>query len=332
MSKIHRLPNTLIAKIAAGEIIERPAYAVKELIDNSLDAGATQIDITIRKAGLEEITIVDNGHGMTAEELVLSIQNHTTSKLQIDSDLSAITSFGYRGEALASMAAAGELIISSRVQDASSGYQLSSSQTEPMPIGMPVGTQVTVQNLFHHLPARLKFLKSPAGEFRLLLNQVVSLALSHPQVSFSLKHNRKIIFHWPAQTLEQRLKHFFQDQFQQLLPVTEQTSYLKLTGYLGHPQFATKNPQQQFLYINHRPINDRRISQIINHHFRTLIPKTHLPSFWIDIEIPYHLVDVNIHPRKEQVGLANAEELYRQFDYIIEKTLADSQPSQNSLL
>lgn len=311
MGKIKQLPEDVIARIAAGEVIERPSYAVKELLDNAIDAGADTITIHIEESGLKRIVVHDNGEGMSAEDLLLCLLPHTTSKLSDNDELLGIKTLGFRGEALASIAAIAQLSIKSRPADAAGGNEITTTNgvIEPIrPVGMPVGTIVTVDNLFYAIPVRKKFLKSAKTEFRQITDVVVSYALSYPFIHFVLTHNKKTIVDLPKCTdVLQRVQTLLGEAiFQNVLPVSVVDEFIGVNGFIGKPQVATKQNQKQYLFINNRYVSDKAISLAVKEAYATLIPATSTPIFILHLSIPPEAVDVNVHPRKEQVSFIDS--------------------------
>ncbi len=315
MAKIKLLPQSIISKIAAGEVIERPAYAVKELVENALDANASLIQIAIEESGLRKIVVVDNGEGMSHEDLGLSFLPHTTSKITREDELVGIKTLGFRGEALSSIAAISYLSIKSRTRDNPAGtlIEIRNGILEKIaPIGTPPGTIVTVENLFHSVPARKKFLKSSKTEFRLLTDIVMRYALSYPSVHFVLTHNKKVILDIPQkETLENRIRLVFGETiFQNLIPIMYKDGYITISGFLGKPQIASKQNQKQYLFINNRFVTDKAISSIIKQAFATLLPASSTPLFHFHITLPHEMVDVNVHPQKVHVTFINETKIF----------------------
>ena len=313
MQKIHQLPQDVIAKIAAGEVIERPVYAVKELVENALDAGATSIAIEINEAGLKNIIVIDNGDGMSKEDLQIAFQLHTTSKISTEEELAHIATLGFRGEALASLAAISQLTLQSRTSDKTGGTSIEILNGEVLkisPIGMPPGTMVTVANLFHSVPGRKKFLKSHQTEFRHIVDFVTRMALARPDIHLSLSHNKKRLFDLsPGTTLERIQKLLGENLFPKLLPLTFETDYVKLTGFIATPQ-AIGQSKHQYIFINKRSVTDKIIVSAIREAYGTLIDPKSQPIFIISLEIPYELVDINVHPRKETIRFVNNQMIY----------------------
>lgn len=306
MPKIKKLPDFLIGKIAAGEVIERPAYAVKELIENSLDANATSITIDIEESGLKKISITDNGEGMSSEDIAECYKSHTTSKISEEDTLTGIRSFGFRGEALSSIASISHVTIQSRTVDESGGTQIKIKNgifDSVAPVGIPVGTTITAQHLFNAVPARKKFLKSSRTEFRHILDVVTKYALAFPDIRIKLTHNGKSIIDLvETDDISRRVKFLFGDLIHNnLLPFSFEDGYIKIDGFIGHPQIATTKPSKQYIFVNGRSVNNKVISTAISESFDTLLPRDQYPAFVVYLSIPHEAVDVNVHPRKELI-------------------------------
>jgi DNA mismatch repair protein MutL len=328
MRTIFSLPQDVIAKIAAGEVIERPSYAVKELIENAIDAKADVIQINVEEAGLKRITVIDNGNGMTEEDLEICFLPHTTSKLREEHQLESIRTLGFRGEALSSIAAISQMTIQSRTREAAGGVAIrlrGHKVEEIVPIGTPVGTIVTVDDLFQSVPARKKFLKSPQTEFRHITDIVINFALAYPYIHFVLTHNKKPILDLPQkQNLLERLKVLLGlSLFEQLIPVAFAEGYLEITGFVGKPQVAGKANQKQFLFVNNRLVTDRIISLAVKEAFGSLLPATSTPVFLLHLTLPAEVVDINIHPRKENVAFLTSSEVFASVKQAVMQTLEE---------
>lgn len=315
MQKIISLKPEIIAKIAAGEVIERPSYAVKELVENAIDANATKITVQIEESGLRKITVIDNGDGMSKKDIQECFKLHTTSKLTSLEHLSHIETLGFRGEALASIASISDLTIQSRTKKSHEGISIEIKNgivKKIAPIGIPQGTIVTVANLFHSVPARKKFLKSTQTEFRHIVSLLTSIALANPQIHFVLMHNKKTVFDFPKTTdVMERIKIILGIKtFANLLPFSYQNSYIKLSGYLGKPQEKTLSTNKQFLFVNKRKVTDKKVSFTIKDAYGTLLDSKSLPVFILFVSLPYEFVDVNVHPRKEYVRFVDTTFLY----------------------
>lgn len=329
MHKIIHLSQDIVSKISAGEVIERPAFAIKELIDNAIDAKATLIEIHVQDAGLKRITVIDNGIGMTKENITLSFLPHTTSKLTEETDLIGIKTLGFRGEALASIAAISHMTIKSRTAENPGGNEIMINNgvlEHISPIGTPVGTTVVVDNLFHSVPARKKFLKSQKTEFRHITDTVMSISLSYPSIHFVLTHNKKPILDLAKKedSLERVKNLFGRSLFEKLIPISFEDSYIKVSGFIGHPQIASKQNQKQYLFINNRPVTDRLISLSAKEAFGTLLSSSSTPVFSLFISLPHEMVDVNVHPRKEQVSFLDNKTIFDVIKQSISQTLNEN--------
>lgn len=326
MTKINFLPPELAAKIAAGEVVERPAYAVKELIENSLDAGADSIRIDIEKSGLQKIMVTDNGEGMNREDIQLSYQRFTTSKILKDDDLEGIKSMGFRGEALASIAAISNVTIKSKIKSETAGTEvyITGGKLESIsPVGMPTGTSIVVENLFYTVPARQKFLKSQQTEFRMIVQIVSNSALAFPEIRFLLTHNKKTILDLPKnQTPLERAKTLLGNSMvKNLVPLTHDESYVQLSGFIAKPQLSTKSLSKQYLFINGRNVKNKLISSIVKDIYGTLLEPDAYPIFILFLKTPYEMVDVNVHPRKEEVAFHNEETILKAVSQAVSSSL-----------
>jgi DNA mismatch repair protein MutL len=330
MQKIFPLSSETIAKIAAGEVIERPAYAVKELVENAIDANASSITIHIVDSGLNKIVVIDDGEGMSSEDIRECFKLHTTSKLAEEEQLRAIRTMGFRGEALASIASISNMIIKSKTRDDVAGTQIelqNGAVKNISPIGMPIGTSITIDNLFSSVPARKKILKGRRTEFRYILDIVSHMALAHPEIRFVLTHNSKTIFDLPkAKENTDRLQKIIGLAiFEQLVPITYTGQYVDFTGYLAKPQVVTKTTNKQFIFVNQRKITDKLISQAVKEAYGNLLEATASPIYILFLTIPPEVVDVNVHPRKEQVRFLNKDSLFQ----IIKKAVSENLTKNN---
>jgi DNA mismatch repair protein MutL len=334
MPKIHLLAPDVISQIAAGEVIERPSFAVKELIENSLDANSKNIIIEIKDGGIKEIKITDDGEGIEKSDLEIALLPHTTSKITDIISLQTVSSLGFRGEALSSIAAISHVTLRSRTHDAPQGFMIESEYgklSDTTLTGMPEGTQIIVQNLFHTLPARKKFLRSTSTEVRLITEIVSAYALSNPEVRFFLKHNDRIILDLPADARASRIPSIFGDKIHtNLFPLVFEDSYIKAVGSLGHPQIASKNAKY-FLYINNRLVSDKMILAAVKDSYQTLIEKTSSPFFILHLTIIPEMLDVNIHPRKEHVAILNPINLYNLLTKEVKRALSEQNLTFHSL-
>jgi DNA mismatch repair protein MutL len=308
---LRRLPDGLINRIAAGEVVERPASAVKELVENSLDAGAGQVDVTLRDGGRALILVADDGHGMTPDELQLAIDRHCTSKLAGD-DLVNIASLGFRGEALPSIGAVSRLTLASRVVGAESAWQIrvEAGAAGPVePARLPRGTRVEVRDLFYATPARLKFLKQPKTELGHVQDTLQRLAMAHPHVGFTLTDgDRQVLRYAPAAGDDlfdarlARLSSVMGRQFaDNAMAIAAEREGLKLTGYAGLPTLNKANAQSQFLLVNGRPVKDRLLQGALRGAYQDVLARDRHPMAALFLELPAAEVDVNVHPAKAEV-------------------------------
>ncbi len=324
MSKIHQLSDHIIAQIAAGEVIERPAYAIKELIENSIDAGADHIQIILEEAGLKKIMIIDNGQGMDIDDIRECYKHHTTSKL-IDS-LIGIKSFGFRGEALSSIASISSMTIKSKQADTNLGTRIELQNGKFVSlssVGMPQGTVITIRDLFHAVPARKKFLKSSRVEFRHILDIILQTVIAYPSIRFELLHNNKSIIDLPkTYDLYERVKYLFgTDIAKQMLPVGFTDSFITLSGYISTPHIVSTTTAKQYIFVNNRHVTDKGISQAVKAGYGRLLDATSYPLFVMFLSLPFEMVDVNVHPRKEQIALVNTEVVYSTITRAVEELL-----------
>ncbi len=308
--KIRRLPETLVNRIAAGEVIERPAAAVKELVENALDAGATQIDVVLRDAGRGLVAVTDNGCGMSAEDLVLSMERHATSKLSSD-DLVNIATLGFRGEALPSIGAVARLTVTSRPADAPEAMSLAvegGRLGEPKPAALAPGTRIEVRDLFFATPARLKFLKTARTELSYARGVIERLAMSYPEVGFSLHDDQRQVLALPPASgdlFEARLKRLgavMGREFQaNALKVEAEREGLRLTGYIGLATYNRANARQQYLFVNGRPVHDKLLFGAVRGAYQDFLARDRHPMVALFLEVPASEVDVNVHPAKAEV-------------------------------
>ncbi|MBS9767758.1 MAG: DNA mismatch repair endonuclease MutL [Flavobacteriaceae bacterium] len=316
MSDIIRvLPDAIANQIAAGEVVQRPASVVKELLDNALDAGATHIDIVLESAGKNLIRIMDDGKGMSMTDARMAFERHATSKIQKAEDLFAIRTMGFRGEALASISAVAQVELKTRQADEQLGTKLVIHGSEVIlqePTTCPKGSQFTIKNLFFNIPARRKFLKTNATELRHIVQQVQRIALAYPEVSFRLEHDGSEIYQLPKTNLKQRIVHLFSNTIQnQLISIESETSYAKLHGYVGKPEKAKKSFGEQFFFANNRYIRHPYLHKAVLEAYGQLLPSDSIPSYFIFIDINPDLLDVNIHPTKTEVKFEDERTLFQ---------------------
>jgi DNA mismatch repair protein MutL len=324
-SIINILPDHLANKIAAGEVVQRPDSVIKELLENSIDAGASSITVTIKNAGKSLIQVIDNGKGMSEEDAVKSFYRHATSKISSYDDLENIRTLGFRGEALASIAAVGQVELKTKRNEDAAGTLLrveGSEVLEQTKTAHQTGTTISVKNLFYNTPARRQFLKSNNTEFKHIYDTVQRLALSKPEIALEFVSDDDTILAMPSQTLEERLKSLFGDRhFATLLPLHEETEILSLSGYIGKPDFARKSKVDQFLFLNGRFIMNRSINHAVFSGYEHLVEKGNFPFFLLFIDLDPHKVDVNVHPSKMEVKFADEQNIYRIVISVVRKTL-----------
>ncbi|MFH0815131.1 MAG: DNA mismatch repair endonuclease MutL [Candidatus Falkowbacteria bacterium] len=311
------LPQELINQIAAGEVIERPASVVKELVENSIDAGALKIIVEIVNGGINEIKIIDNGCGMNREDVLLSVEQHATSKLASAEDLFNIKTMGFRGEALASIASVSQFSLLSRQEADVSGTKLivENGNRRVEDAGCPVGTTITIQNLFYNMPARQKYLKAPANEYNHIVDLFLNYALAHPKIDWTLVHNGREVYRFSvaADLLERAEAVLGKEISGQLLAVEYETLYVKISGFIGKPQVARQNKKLQFLFVNSRPVNEFVISKTIKDSFGQMIPKDLHPIYLLNLSVDPAKIDVNVHPRKLEVRFSEPNLIYQAF-------------------
>lgn len=315
-NRIQVLSSAVVNKIAAGEVIERPASVIKELLENSLDALSTRIDLEIEQGGTELIRIVDDGEGILSEDLPLAVTSHATSKLKQADDLFCVQTMGFRGEALASIAEVSKFCIRSRTADQEIGSQLAvdcGTRSEITPVGCPQGTQIEIRHLFCNTPVRRNFLKKTGTEFGYISDQFTRVALACPRMQMSLTHNGKNVYRLPATgDLLERLRLFFGSKMaDQLIPVEAEHSGIRLWGYVGHPALNKATRKSQYLFLNGRYIQDRSLQHALNEAYRGLLMVGRHPVSFIFLEMPSDQVDVNVHPTKSEVRFRDGQLLFR---------------------
>ena len=319
---IQQLPQSLINKIAAGEVIERPASVVKELMENAVDAGATRVDVSIEKGGADVIRVVDNGRGIEAEQLPLAVAAHATSKLTEADDLFRVGTLGFRGEALASIAEISRLTMRSRRADCQSGAQIEvvgGKASDVTPCGCPVGTSVEVRNLFFNTPVRRKFLKKTQTEFGHISEAVTRIALPLPGVHFTLRHNDRQVFELAASDdwLGRITRLLGRELAENMIAIestdpTDDGQSIRLSGYVANPSKSRGNNRMQYLFLNGRHIRDRALQHALTEAYRGLLTVGRYPIAVLRLEMPPELVDVNVHPTKLEVRFQDSGRLYSQ--------------------
>ncbi len=300
------LPGNIANMIAAGEVVQRPASVVKELMENSVDAGAEQVSVVVVDSGRTLIQVIDNGCGMTPDDAVLCFERHATSKIATAEDLNEITTFGFRGEALASIAAVAEVSLKTRRSDAETGCEVTfaaSEQTGTSEAATPKGTNISVRNLFYNVPARRKFLKSDNVEFKHIVEEFTKVALTRPEVGFSLIHNGKDIFILrPAKSLKYRIMDLLGSSVAtEVVDISTDTSVVRMRGFIGKPDTARKTIGNQFFFVNGRYFRSPYLHKAVMRAYEGLIADGATPAYFIYLEVDPHSIDVNISPTKNEV-------------------------------
>ena len=316
-AEIKQLPPGVVNKIAAGEVIERPASVLKELMENSIDAGARRIDVTVEKGGLQLIRVVDDGSGMSESQLPLAVASHATSKIRTADDLFSVGTMGFRGEALASIAEVSRFSLRSRTAESESGASLEviGGRHEPaVPCGCPVGTTIEVEQLFFNTPVRRKFLKSTQTEMGHITEAFTRLGLAFPQVHFTLRHGQRTLYELPpvARWMDRIAALCGRELSQRLIPVESVDDEVRLTGLVGHPSENRGNNRMQYLFLNGRCIRDRSLQHALSEAYRGLILTGRYPVGFLRLTMPAELVDVNVHPTKLEVRFQDGGRLYSQ--------------------
>lgn len=315
MSKIKILSENLTNKIAAGEVVQRPASIVKELVENSIDAGADEIIVVIRNGGKTLCEVVDNGEGMNRDDLLLAFERYATSKIATVEDLTNIHTLGFRGEALASIAAVAIVTAISTLRGANEGYELrveGGAFRDIRPTSPKPGTTISVRNLFYNIPARRKFLKSAEVEFRHIVDVMQEFALIHHDLRFIFIHNDREIYKLSPSSLAERIANLFAPEYSQnLLPVESVADDLKVTGYIGNLNLVRARRGEQFLYINRRFVNDRLMNHAIISGYGGLLARSEFPFYCLNLELPPEQIDVNVHPTKMEVKFREQDRVYQ---------------------
>lgn len=328
MSRIHALPDHLINQIAAGEVVERPANALKEIVENSLDAGATEVVIELAGGGIKLIRVSDNGSGMVADDLPLALSRHATSKISQLSDLEQVRSMGFRGEGLASIASVSRLTLTSRTAEQAHAAEIRAEDGVLSAVGAaahPVGTTVQVSELFFNTPARRKFLKSESTEYAHCATMLQRLALAHPQVAFSLKHNGKVVFDYPIQSLVERVGEIMGAEFQAAcLAVDSGENVLRVHGFVSKPTFAKGKSDTQFCFVNQRFVRDKVILHAVKQAYRDVLHQQITPAFVLFLELPPEWVDVNVHPTKTEIRFRDSQAVHQVVFHAVNKVLAET--------
>jgi DNA mismatch repair protein MutL len=317
MPEIRQLPPSVVNKIAAGEVIERPASVVKELLENAVDAGATRIDVSIAQGGMDLIRVADNGCGMRSDQLPLAVASHATSKIDDAEDLFRVGTLGFRGEALASIAEVSQLTIRSRTADDAGGAELEvfgGRSKGPVPCGCAVGTVVEIKNLFFNTPVRRRFMRTTQTEMSHAAEAFTRIALAYPSVHFTLRHNEKTLHDLPpAEDWRERIATLCgSDLAGSLIPIAGRDEEIKLSGYVADPQFNRANNRLQYFFLNGRHIRDKALQHALGEAYRGLLLHGRYPIAFLKFEMPPDTVDVNVHPTKLEVRFQDSGRVYSQ--------------------
>jgi len=323
---IRLLPDTLANQIAAGEVVQRPASVVKELLENAIDAGSTEIKMVIKDAGKKLIQVIDNGRGMSEVDARMSFEKHATSKIKTAEDLFNIQTMGFRGEALASIAAIAQLEMETCQQEDTVGTRIviegAQIKTQEA-VATSKGTQIGVKNLFFNVPARRNFLKSNAVENKHIIEEFQRAALAQPDIAFSLYQNDEETYQLPPAKLSHRVIHLFGDTYKkQLIPCQEETEVLKVRGYIGKPEYAKKTRGEQFFFVNQRFIKSSYLHHAVKNAFESLLPQNVFPFYVLFIDIAPRHIDVNVHPTKTEIKFENERMVYAVLAAAIKQALA----------
>jgi len=322
---IHLLPDSVANQIAAGEVIQRPASAVKELLENAVDSGADEIKLHIKDAGKQLIQVIDNGCGMSETDARMCLERHATSKIKTANDLFAIKTLGFRGEALASMAAIAQVELKSkRIEDELGTFILieASRVKSQEPCTSQNGTSITIKNLFYNIPARRKFLKSNTTELRHVIEEFQRVSLVYPEIKFSFYNENRQLFMLSKSNLKQRIVALFGNAFNnRLVQVDQQSDVVTISGFIGKPEFARKTRGEQYFFVNGRFIKHPYLNHAVDGAFSELIPKDAYPTYFIYFSIDPKEIDINIHPTKTEINFQNNQVIYAMLSAAIKQAL-----------
>jgi DNA mismatch repair protein MutL len=312
--KIQLLPDSIANQIAAGEVVQRPASAVKELMENSIDAGAQTIRLVVKDAGKSLLQVIDDGSGMSETDARMSLERHATSKIRKAEDLFTLHTMGFRGEALASIAAVSQMELKTRLADQELGTLIiveGSEIKKQEPVRCEVGSNICIKNLFYNIPARRNFLKSNPVELRHIIEEFQRLSLANPELSFSFVQTDELVYDLPGGKLSQRIVNLFGKNYQeQLAACQEETDLVKVTGYVGKPDFARKTRGEQFLFVNRRYIRSNYLHHAVMNAFEGLLSDNSYPFYVLFIEIDPKHIDVNVHPTKTEIKFDDERAVY----------------------
>lgn len=324
--RIKILPENLANKIAAGEVVNRPESVVKELLENSIDAKTKNIQVVIKNAGKTLIQVIDDGEGMNEEDAILSIQRHATSKISSLEDLEDIRTFGFRGEALASIAAVSQFELKTKQLNDELGTNIKIEETGQIlkeKDNFQIGTTISVKNLFYNTPARRNFLKSNSTELKHIIETFKKISISNSNISFKFYNDDDLVFDFPASTLDERMKQVFADNIlDAVLKVNEPTEYISLTGYVTKPNYLKRSKGEQYFFLNNRFVNSKIVNHAVFSAFENILEKGDYPFFVLFMNIDPKKVDVNVHPSKLEVKFDDEKEIYSFVNAVIRKTIS----------
>ena len=328
MSRIAALPDHLVNQIAAGEVVERPANALKEIVENSIDAGATAIEVELAGGGIRLIRVSDNGGGIHPDDIELALHRHATSKIKTLNDLEHVASMGFRGEGLASIASVSRLTLTSRQDGSTHATQVKAEDgklSSPTAAAHPVGTTIEAAELFFNTPARRKFLKSENTEYAHCATMLERLALAHPHIAFSLKRDGKQVFKLPAQSLHERIAAIVGEDFQAAsLEIDSGNGALRLYGAIAKPTFAKGKTDKQYCFVNHRFVRDKVMLHAVKQAYRDVLHNALTPAFVLFLDLPPEAVDVNVHPTKTEIRFRDSQQVHQLVFHTLNKALADT--------
>jgi len=323
---IQLLPDNIANQIAAGEVIQRPASAVKELMENAVDAGATRIQLVVNDAGKALVQVIDNGKGMSETDARMSFERHATSKIKVIDDLFHIKTMGFRGEALASIAAVAQVELKTRRAEDELGTYIeieNSAVIKQEPCSASIGTSISMKNVFFNVPARRNFLKSNPAELRHIVDEFIRVALSFPEIFFSLTSNGQQIFHLESGSLKQRVTQILGNQYAaKLVSIKEETDYMNIYGFVGKPDTARKTRGEQYFFVNNRFIRSAYLNHAVMSAYQEMIAKDSFPLYVLFIDLDPSQIDINVHPTKQEIKFEDEKIIYAFVQAAIKHALA----------
>ncbi len=322
---IQLLPDSVANQIAAGEVVQRPASAVKELLENAIDAGANKVQLILKDAGKALIQVIDNGCGMSVTDARMCFERHATSKVRKAADLFAIRTMGFRGEAMASIAAISQVEMKTRRHEDEIGTMIQiegANFINQEPVATPAGTSICIKNLFYNTPARRNFLRSNPAEMRHIIDEFQRISMANPHIAFSLHNDGLEIYRLPASGLKQRIVHLLGNNYnERLIPVEEETSIINLKGFIGKPQFAKKTRGEQFFFVNNRFIKDGYLNHAVTKAYEELLTEENFPLYVLFIDIDPAKIDVNVHPTKTEIKYLEEKSIYAIMHSAVKRSL-----------